>query len=641
MAADNTRQAHAASSDRVESDGVNGEGITAAVYLRIIPRRGSAILIVTGAHTLGCLALLDYIRRTSSLGESMLVVHAPLIVMAFCAALILARSLLRVLSGRRAAPYWAALFPTAVGAALAVLYAGNVLSHRWISASFNHSLARLWVEDWWKGGQLASQLSGDLQAAMLITAALALLVDFLVWAWALRGVDGQVPGLPAAAIAMVPLACVSVALVSPAVARDARALLAADPIVAFVLGDSVELDVRQQMIFQQLRRNEPRRRAAYGQHSFDRKNVIIITVDSLRPDHMQAYGYHRATTPFLSRLRAQGKLRQAQLATSTCAESNCGIVSTLFSRTLHHQVPEDFSLFALLKDQGYDTHFVLSGNHDWMGLREMYGNELTSYFDGRNSSRWGWSDDRVLLEGLDRIGSYERPSFFYFHLMSVHILGHKEDRYRVFTPAVAKLNMQTMFRKEYDRTRVVNTYDNGVIQADDTIRRLFDALDRKGYLHNSIVMILADHGEALAERADGMYGHVNWLYQELITIPMLIYDESPADYRGLAYATQLDVAPTIVDRLGLPIPDSWEGVSLLNETTPRQTMHQTKLSKPCFAILDYTQAQIWKYMKCSASGNEELYDLTSDPKERYSLVWKNDSVRLGQFRTALADWQSQ
>src|SRR6185436_525362 len=173
---------------------------------------------------------------------------------------------------------------------------------------------------------------------------------------------------------------------------------------------------------QRLKVEEPQNRVRYpsGQ-KFEKKNVIIIIVDSLRADHTQVYGYQRPTTPFLASLLAAGKLRRVEFATSTCAESNCGILSTLFSKTLRHQVVEDFSLFALLKDQGYDTHFVLSGNHDWMGQRAMYGNELTSYFDGRDSTRYGWSDDRVLVEGLERIGDYQRPSFFFFHLMSPHI----------------------------------------------------------------------------------------------------------------------------------------------------------------------------------------------------------------------------
>ena len=600
--------------------------------MRIIHTRGRAVLIVTSAHALACLALFDYLCRSFGLSEWQLVVHAPLVLAALLAALIAASTVLWMSGNRRAGPYLAAIFPTAAVAALVGLYAGNAFTYRWLGASFTHTLARLWLQDWWEGHQLVSRWSTGLLVAMLSVAAIALLLEFLMWTWALRRSPRRSPTRRATVATVVAMVGGSVAPFSP--------LAAGDPIVAFVRGDKVDVDVRQQMIFDQLRQDEPLRRAAYGQHTFERKNVVVITVDSLRPDHMQVYGYQRATTPFLSRLRAEGKLRQAHLATSICAESNCGIVGTLFSRTLRHQVREGFSLFTLLKDQGYDTHFVLSGNHDWQGLREMYGNELTSYFDGRNSSRWGWSDDRVLLEGLERIGSYQRPSFFYFHLMSAHILGHKEDRFRIFTPAVEKLDMQSMFRSEYDRTNVINSYDNGIVQADDTIRQLFDALDRKGYLRDSIVVILADHGEALAERANGMYGHINWLYQELITIPMLIYDESAVEYRGLAYGSQLDVAPTIVDRLGLPIPEGWEGVSLLDETRPRQTLHQTKLTKPCFAIVDYSPAQIWKYMQCTG-GSEELYDLTHDPQEHYSLTWKGDAVPVQKYRSSLAEWLSR
>ena len=561
---------------------------------------------------------------------------------ALLAALIAAGALQWLTGHRRAGSYVAAIFPTAVVAALASLYIGNLVSHRWLGVGFNRSLAWLWLQDWRTGRQVLPLLSTSLLATALGVSVTVLVLDLVVWGRALDGWRLQLPTRPAAIAATVIVLCGYAALFSPLVGREIRKeLLGEDPLIAFVRVEAVDLDAAQKQIFERLRRDEPLERAAYGKHTFERKNVIVITVDSLRPDHMQAYGYERATTPFLSQLRAEGKLRQVKLATSTCAESNCGIVSTLFSKTLRHQVPEDFSLFTLLKDQGYDTHFVLSGNHDWMGLREMYGNEMTSYFDGRNSSKWGWSDDRVLLEGLDRIGNFERPSFFYFHLMSVHILGTKDPHFRLFKPDVGKLNMDAMFRSDYDRTSVINTYDNGVAQADDTIRQLFAVLDRKGYLHDSIVVITADHGEALAERAPGMYGHILWLYQELITIPMLIYDESAVDYHGLAYATQLDVAPTIADRLGLPIPERWEGVSLLHESPPRRTVHQTKLSKPCFAVLDYAPTQMYKYMRCDADGREQLYDLTKDPNERQDLMWKPDAAILDSFRSSLAEWRTR
>jgi glucan phosphoethanolaminetransferase (alkaline phosphatase superfamily) len=596
-------------------------------------------LLVAGAHTLACLAFLDYVCRSFGLSEQLLLVHAPLVVAALLAALIVAGTVARLARHRRGAPYLAALFPAIVVTALFALDIASFATNRWLGISLTRSLVKLWLQAWWNGEQLLPVSAGVVTGA-LIAVGTTVMLEIVIWAKTLRDFRPAVSQRPAAIATVILLTCGYAVFFQQVASRAWRSeLIGADPIVAFLSSNWTVVDARQQAIFDRFRQEEPRRRADYGRHTFDRKNVIVITVDSLRPDHMQVYGYSRATTPFLSRLRDEGKLRRVEFATSTCAESNCGIVSTLFSKTLRHQVPEAFTLFALLKDQGYDTHFVLSGNHDWMGQREMYGDEYTSYFDGRNSTRYGWSDDRVLVEGLERLGAYQRPSFFFFHLMSPHIIGHKEERYRLYQPAVVTLNMRALFRGEYDRTSVVNSYDNGIVEADATIRDLFTVLDRKGYLRNSIVVILADHGEALGDRADRMYGHVNWLYQETIRIPMLIYDDSATVYHGLAFGTQLDVAPTLVDRLGLTIPADWEGVSLLRAAAPRQTMHQTKLAKPCFAIIDYASDRMLKYMQCRGGAREELYDLARDATERRDLAQTEPALIAG-YRKVLDRWRN-
>lgn len=608
--------------------------------MRIILRSGTKFLLVAGAHVLACLAFLDFLCRTFDLAQTVLAVHAPLVIAALCISLVLAGSVLRIAGQLRGASYLAAIAPALVFTLLCIVYVANFASHRWLSVSVTHTLASLWIQDWWKGKQLLS-LSSDLLKGTVAVIATVFVLDLFIWARTLRGFRVAPPRRPVLAIVIV-MICAYAVFFQQVLSRAPNSeLLGSDPILAYFGSEEAGIDARQLGILERLRRDEPQLRIAYGEHSFDRKNVIIITVDSLRADHMQVYGYARPTTPFLSRLWDEGKLRRVEFATSTCAESNCGIVSTLFSKTLRHQVPEDFNLFALLQDQGYDTHFVLSGNHDWKGLREMYGQQLTTYFDGRASARYGWSDDRLLVEGLERIPDRARPSFFYFHLMAPHILGHKEDRFRVYQPAVVKLNMDALWRGDYDHTSVVNNYDNGIVQADATIRDLFTLLDRKGYLRNSIVVILADHGEALGDRADRMYGHINWLYQETLRIPILIYDDSATKYSGLAFGTQLDVAPTIADRLGLPIPHSWEGVSLLNDAAPRQTMHQTTLAKPCFAIIDYSREQMLKYMQCVGGTREELYDLKADPNEHYSLMWKADPALVEKFRSTLDDWRSR
>jgi glucan phosphoethanolaminetransferase (alkaline phosphatase superfamily) len=541
---------------------------------------------------------------------------------------------------RPGALYLAALLPAIVVTALFALDIASFATNRWLAVSLTHPLVQLWLQAWWKGEQLLPVSAGVLIGA-LIAVATTVMLEILIWAKTLREFRPAVPRRPAAIATVILLTLGYAVFFQQVASRAGRSeLIGADPIVAFLSANWTVVDARQQEIFDRFRREEPRRRAGYGrQTGFDRKNVIIITIDSLRADHLPLYGYTRPTTPFLSQLHREGKLHRVEFATSICAESNCGILSTLFSKTLRHQVAEDFSLFALLKDQGYDTHFVLSGNHDWMGQRAMYGDELTSYFDGRNSTRYGWNDDRVLVEGLERIGAYQRPSFFFFHLMSPHIIGHKDERYRIYQPSVATLSMRALFGGEYDRTSIVNSYDNGIVEADATIRDLFTVLDRKGYLKNSIVVILADHGEALGERADNMYGHVNWLYQETIRIPMLIYDDSATVYHGLAFGTQLDVAPTVADRLGLTIPADWEGGSLLRAAAPRQTMHQTKLTKPCFAIIDYATDRMLKYMQCRGGAREELYDLARDATERHDLA-ETEPALIAGYRKVLDRWRN-
>jgi membrane-anchored protein YejM (alkaline phosphatase superfamily) len=326
-----------------------------------------------------------------------------------------------------------------------------------------------------------------------------------------------------------------------------------------------------------------------------------------------------------------------EFATSTCAETICGVLGTLYSKTLRRQIVEDFKIHDLLRDQDYKTNFILSGNHGFRSLKEKYGQEMTLYFDGSNSARYSSNDDRVIFEGFEKVPDYtDTPAFFYLHLMSAHIGGLKQEAYHVYQPSDIKSDWLAIVRGEFDQTSATNNYDNGVTQADATIKEIFGVLGKKGYLQNSLVVILADHGEALGERGKSNYGH-GILYQESISIPMLIYDESPTKYANLKFATQIDVAPTIVDRLGLPIPTCWQGASLLNPNIKAVTTHQTYLKgHPCYAVLYRTDAKIYKYMYCSNDKREELYDLTSDPGEQLNLIDIADPALIKRMRDELA-----
>lgn len=363
-------------------------------------------------------------------------------------------------------------------------------------------------------------------------------------------------------------------------------------------------------------------RAAYPRHvaAARRKHVVLIIVDSLRADHMQLYGYQRLTTPFLSSLVESGRMKKVGAAFSTCSESFCGITSTLSGREFRDISARDFQIQDVLRDQGYQTRFLLSGNHRaWNGLPQFYHAKDDTFFDGSQTERYTMDDDRLVLEGLEHVppASPDRPTFFYLHLMSTHYLGVQLPESHLFTRPDDHVSPGPEPYKILERLNKPDRYDDKVRQADDIIRQLFDALAAKHYLDDAVVVVTADHGEGLGERH---WAHGWHLYNEDIRIPLLLYDAPATTYSNLTFATQVDIAPTILDRLGLPIPASWEGQSLLAPTVKRFSFHQTYFLPNRFAVLYRADNALFKYIATPQYGKEELYDLTHDLGEDHNVA---------------------
>jgi glucan phosphoethanolaminetransferase (alkaline phosphatase superfamily) len=414
-----------------------------------------------------------------------------------------------------------------------------------------------------------------------------------------------------------------------------HAELTREPLVGLFMQTESVSDLGHYELKKRLIEDEPRVRAQYPKvQSFDRRNVIIFIVDSMRADHMQVYGYERQNTPFLASLMDSGRLKKVELALSTCSETNCGILSTMASKNFRGLAAEDFKLYDLLHDQGYKVYFIHSQIVSWYGLREQIGDSPDLLFDGTNSARYNLDDDRVIFEGIDKVPRFTgAPAFFYFHLMSVHMGGVKQDLYRRYNPSFQSLDWAALVDGKYDPVALTNNYDNGILQADATIEQVFEALKGKGYMDHSLVIILADHGEGLGER--GEYAHIFGLHQELIRIPLLIYDAPEISYGNLKFATQVDVAPTVVDRLGLPIPSSWQGRSLLTPEIKQYSFHETG-KNGIRAVVYRTGSAIYKYIQGDKS--EELYELVNDPHEERDLMANADPSLVRQLRDKLQEF---
>jgi arylsulfatase A-like enzyme len=609
-------------------------------------------LLVLTVETVLSTAYILLFCLTYKISLSLILIHLPLAIGLFTMSLIVPGLLLysREVRDWSLTRYFLALIPGLTFALICVLYAADFSSYLWIGYNLNYKLVQRFISDWRRGGELIS-LSRSMYAVVAGFVLLVMAIHLGLAKRVFAGIENLIlPGRPAslfrdrrranasAAVILLLLAGYFVDIYVSLKRAPYSELLSSDPLLSFVRSTSEIIDPNHPAYAEKLRIAERQCRADYPQsQKFEKRNVIMIVVDALRPDHTQPYGYYRATTSFLESLLESGKLQKVDFATSTCTGTKCGVLSTLASRRYKQLIPEVFKLPDLLHDQGYKTYFLLSDDHHWLGLRNAYGREMSLYFDGADSKKYSSTDDRLIFEGLDLVPDHgQDPAFFYFHLMAVHLIGIKQDAFNFYQPVAERSDFQAMFRGQSNQWPVIiNSYDNSVMQADAEIKDIFAALDRKGYLKNSVVVIMSDHGEGLGERSRNGWGHGHWLYQEFIRIPLLIYDESAARYGNLKFATQVDVAPTIVDRLGLPIPACWQGFSLLDSNIRKTSTHQTELPKPSYALLYRTDAAMYKYIFNSVGKTEELYNLTEDPGERNNLIDTADPTLVQYMRSEL------
>jgi glucan phosphoethanolaminetransferase (alkaline phosphatase superfamily) len=348
-----------------------------------------------------------------------------------------------------------------------------------------------------------------------------------------------------------------------------------------------------------------------------RKNLVLFVVDALRPDHMGVYGYARDTTPNLSRLARTAIAGKPSVMHATCGDSSCGLLSLASSKFVHEFSRRPFTLQQALQRNGYRVHMLLSGDHvNFYKLREVYG-EVDSYFDGSAAERHYMNDDRMLTEQLAALPAWDGvPVMIQFHLMSVHILGKRHAPSDAYAPSGSYA-----FSLKRERERAVNYYDNGVAQADAMIHALLQTLERKGYLQDTVVAVTADHGESLGEH--GLYAHANSVREELLRIPFLLfaygYRPAPAAVERPAHGSQVDIAPTLLAEMDLPIPRTWSGAALQRGPAAR-TFDYFQQQREVGLVDRRDPASVWKYWIDSQTGTEYAFNLTADPNERANAI---------------------
>jgi choline-sulfatase len=366
--------------------------------------------------------------------------------------------------------------------------------------------------------------------------------------------------------------------------------------------------------------------------SQSRTPVILISIDTLRADHLSSYGYRFLDTKNIDRLAKGGTLftsissqvpltlpSHVSLLTSTYPFSN-GVEDN--GEVLG---PEAVTLAGVLKGQGYSTAAFTGG----FVLDRRFG--LNQGFDYYDSPFHLEGQEGINLEDLKRTGeavvrsatrwldvNASKPFFIFVHLFDLH------------TP--------------YERHRGIlrGGYDAEITYVDRTLGQFWAYLERKGLFDKALIVLLADHGESLGEHGEQTHGF--FIYQSTIHVPLIIHwpRRSPAyPSRVSAPASLIDVAPTILQSLHLSVPPQFQGKSLLAlmdrnaPGSPREVYSESLYAHNHYGCSPLRGLQVGQYQYIDAP-KREFYDLARDPRELDNLYGHDRALALAYQQRLLS-----
>ena len=281
------------------------------------------------------------------------------------------------------------------------------------------------------------------------------------------------------------------------------------------------------------------------------------------------------------------------------------------------------SLAGILSEHGYRTGLFHPGRFRYLGMEEALRNrgyatrEDAGDIGGERESSFGIDEESAVRRMLAWID--ERPGEP-FLLTYLPIAGHHP--YDAPRPH--------LFPDDSD----INLNRNALHYADDTLAELLNGLRERGLVDNTLFVICGDHGEAFGQH-EGNYGHTLYLYEENVRVPLLVAAPGLIESVPVGRVVSLaDVAPTVFDLLGLPIPDEYQGRSLLS-AEPRMALFCTDYSLGLLGLRDGP----WKMINELDSGRSQLFDLRTDAAEQCDLSGEMPE-RTAVYREHLQRWAS-
>jgi choline-sulfatase len=355
--------------------------------------------------------------------------------------------------------------------------------------------------------------------------------------------------------------------------------------------------------------------------------VILISIDTLRPDHLGCYSSRRLRTPNIDAFAQGGSLftqvssqvpltfpSHVSLITSTYPYSN-GIRDN--SQVLS---PNTVTLATTLKARGYRTAafvggFVLDRRFGLDQGFDLYDSPFDlNHRDGIDPSdlkRFGEDVTNSAEQWLEN--NSDTPFLLFIHLYDLH------TPYKL--PATARQHSE-------------NGYNSELSYIDETLGKFSAFLRRKGIWERALIVFLSDHGESLGEHGESTHGY--FIYQSTLRVPLIIHwpiGSGPLPSRINEPASLLDVAPTILEFLNIPIPSQFQGRSLLDlfdsekRKDPREVYGESLYAHDHYGCVPLLSLRRGRYKYIEAP-RPELYDIDQDPTEIKNIYNSHKTLAL-------------
>ncbi len=346
-------------------------------------------------------------------------------------------------------------------------------------------------------------------------------------------------------------------------------------------------------------------------------NVLLITLDTTRADHLGCYGYAPAKTPDLDRLAREGvRFSRVYCPAPLTLPSHVSIMTGLYPvthgvRNNGHDLPSGIRTLAqILRAKGYATAAFVSS----FSVDSRFG--LDRGFDVY--------DDTFRAESPFKTQNAERRAEETFARFSRWLENNAKGRFfgwvHYFDPHLP-YDPPSPYKEEFEK----DPYDGEIAYMDHYVGAILERLKQQGILERTVVVVAGDHGEGLGDKVE--LGHGIFLYEETLRVPLIL--RNPAVFpRAQVIESEvrlIDVAPTILETVGLKGESAgMAGQSLVPRLTGKRGEDLDSLVETFYPPENFGWSELvglvsgrWKYIQ---SPRPELYDLKADPGERENRI---------------------